>query len=128
MKRFFLIVTAILLSACVAAEPKIPAELVGIWANEGAVLHEGKWLMSDQALYLGADGNGVGGDAANGASVVSIVGIGTGYTQIINGDQIQRPRCGDNGRTEYVKFGCSGREVEHIAGCVDAITSATTGQ
>ena len=71
MRRFLLIFTALLLSACVGPVPKIPAELVGIWANEGAVLHEGKWLMSGQALYLGIDGNGavVGGPPPIGVKI-----------------------------------------------------------
>lgn len=71
MKRFLLIVTAFLLFACVGAEPKIPPELVGIWASEGAVLREGKWLMSGQALYLGADGSGavIGGPPPIGVKI-----------------------------------------------------------
>lgn len=58
MKRFLLFSVALLLSACAHSEPKIPSELVGIWANDGAILRDGKWLMSGQALYLGADGSG----------------------------------------------------------------------
>ena len=44
-----------------AADP-IPAQLVGVWASEGAVLH-GPALFEGEAIYLGADGMGaiVGG-------------------------------------------------------------------
>ncbi len=58
MKRYLLLAVALLLSACANSEPKIPPELVGIWANDGAILRDGKWLMSGQALYLGEDGSG----------------------------------------------------------------------
>lgn len=58
MKRYLLLVIALLFSACASSEPKMPPELVGIWASDGAILRDGKWLMSGQALYLGSDGSG----------------------------------------------------------------------
>jgi hypothetical protein len=44
---------------------------VGIWATEGSVLRDGKWLVSGQALYLGADGSGaiVGGPPPIGVKI-----------------------------------------------------------
>ncbi|MFZ2269481.1 MAG: hypothetical protein WAV95_18050 [Azonexus sp.] len=58
MKSYLLLVVAFFLSACTAHEPRVPPELVGIWASEAAVLRDGKWLISGQALYIGADGTG----------------------------------------------------------------------
>lgn len=58
MKSYLLLVVVFLLSACTAPESRMPPALVGIWASDGAILRDGKWLMSGQALYIGADGTG----------------------------------------------------------------------
>lgn len=73
MKRFLLVAQILFLTACAAADPKVPAELVGIWASENAVLKDGKWLMSGQALYLAADGSGawVGGPPPIGVKIAA---------------------------------------------------------
>jgi hypothetical protein len=73
MKHYLLSVAVFLLSACANSEQKIPVELVGIWANDGAVLEDGKWLTSGQALYLGADGSGamVGGPPPIGIKIAA---------------------------------------------------------
>ena len=71
MKYIILIAQFLFLTACAAAEPKIPAKLVGVWASENAVLKDDKWLVSGQALYLAADGNGawVGGPPPIGINI-----------------------------------------------------------
>ena len=60
-------------SACVAAEPRLPPEFVGIWATERAVLRDGKWLESGLALYLDVDGVGavIAGPPPVGSKVVA---------------------------------------------------------
>jgi hypothetical protein len=58
MKRLLLVVLFLFTTACARVEPKVPTELVGIWASEDAVLADDKWLMSGQALYLSSNGSG----------------------------------------------------------------------
>lgn len=58
MKNLLLVAMLVFLTAYAKADTKIPTELVGIWASENAVLKDGKWLMSGQAVYLASDGSG----------------------------------------------------------------------
>ena len=59
--------------ACVVqAADQIPADLVGVWATDGAVL-KGQLLFEGEAMYLGADGVGaiVGGPPPIGFKIVA---------------------------------------------------------
>lgn len=71
MKLLFLVAQFLFLVACTQATPKIPGELVGIWVSDNAILRDGKWLMSGEALYLAADGSGawVGGPPPIGVNI-----------------------------------------------------------
>lgn len=74
MRPLLLVAQFFFLAACTATEPKVSVELVGIWASENAVLKDGKWLMSGQALYLASDGSGawVGGPPPVGVKISAI--------------------------------------------------------
>ena len=74
MKRLLLIAPILCLSACATTPaPTVPAELVGIWASDNAVLKDGKWLTSGEVLYLMDDGKGalVGGPPPIGMKVTA---------------------------------------------------------
>ena len=73
MKHLLLAAQIFFLAAYAQADPTIPSELVGIWASENAILKDGKWLTSGQALYLVADGSGalVGGPPPIGLKIAA---------------------------------------------------------
>lgn len=72
MKALLLSVVFLLLSGCSEAAHRIPAELVGVWAGEGAELKDGV-VYAGQALYLGADGSGavIGGPPPIGVKIAA---------------------------------------------------------
>ncbi|RST46319.1 hypothetical protein [Variovorax sp. DXTD-1] len=100
MRRYLLVAAAILsaLTTSAAAE-SIPAELVGVWANDGAVL-KGSLLFEGQALYLGADGIGalVGGPPPIGMKIQAVFDTATNR---INFDLIENEKVIGHGRAIY---------------------------
>lgn len=86
------------MATCAAADP-IPAELVGVWANDGAVL-KGSLLFEGQALYLGADGVGavVGGPPPIGIKIQAVFDTATNS---INFDLIEHGKVIGHGHASY---------------------------
>jgi hypothetical protein len=70
--RITILATLILTENSVFADDKIPAQLVGVWATDGAVL-KGRLLYEGSAFYLGADGVGaaVGGPPPIGVKIIA---------------------------------------------------------
>ena len=101
MKRHLLVAAAMLgamTTGATAAEP-IPADLVGVWASDSAVL-KGSLLFEGQALYLGADGVGalVGGPPPIG---IKIQAVFNSATNSLHFDLIEHGKVIGHGSASY---------------------------
>jgi hypothetical protein len=69
--RIFIAVALYVATFCAVAQ-SIPSYLVGVWANDGAVMR-GALLFEGQAVYIGLDGVGavIGGPPPIGAKIIA---------------------------------------------------------
>jgi hypothetical protein len=99
-----LLLTVTLMSApgLAGAAPQIPAELVGIWASEGAQFN-GEALMNGAALYLDTDGIGAG-IGGNGKVVLGVRAVVTAYnadTRVLSLDYTENGKVVMSGTFTY---------------------------